>query len=394
MTRSSDATRPRASRGRGRVRVLLAGLIAVGMAIAGLAFAAPANAKTAFPGLELVSTTDCGYNRTTGSATLSATALLPSNSYKVSISTVAGEFQLEDEIAGELRDVTRTYDLAPGDYRAVLLEQVPPSEGWEVTGEVTFTIGACLDLDLSLTTSCSTGASGSLMVTFSDLIAGDDYSYFVEGPATSLYVPFTATGASEDVVVGDLPPGNFYVYVQWNGSTQQGGIYDWRAFAVEPCQPGLAVTLTQCTVAGGTGTANVALSNLVPGVVYTVTGPDGSTQQATAQPSGVTELSFAGLKPGATYDVSIAGTWTVDTPYEEPPFIGGGNFTPLDTVELAVSAEFTLDPCPVATTTAKPGLAATGADGVGSLVTGSLVLLGLGATALVFARSRRVGARQ
>jgi hypothetical protein len=368
--------------------MLLAGLIAVGMAIAGLASAAPANAKTGFPDLQLLSTSDCNYGNT-GTATFSATDLLPSNTYKVTISTGAGELQLEDSLPENVHDSSTTYTLDPGEYRAALFEQAGDAE-WALADEVTFTIGACLELDLSVSTSCSTGADGSAMVTFTGLIPDDQYAYSVEGPATSVYVPFTASGDSEEVVVGDLPPGNFYVYVQWNEATEQGGVYDWRAFAIEPCQPDLTVTVTQCTVAGGTGTVEVALANLVDGVVYTVTGPDGSTQQATAQPSGVTNLTFPAIAAGTDSTVTVEGTWTVDVPYEEPPFIGGGDFVPLDTVALTASTDVTLDPCPAVVVPAgddTTALPATGADPALPIGT-AILLLGLGAAVLAVSRRR------
>ena len=394
MTRSSDPTRPATQRRPWSVRVLLAGLLAVGMAIAGLAFAAPANAKTGFPDLAVISTSDCGYGNV-GTATLSASDLLPSNSYKVTISTAAGELQLEDSLPENIHDRTTTYGLDPGEYRAILFEQVGDAE-WALADEVTFTIGACLELDLSVSSSCSTGADGSAMVTFTGLIAGDEYAYSVEGTDTSRFVPFTATGESQEVVVGDLPPGNFYVYVQWNGSTAQGGVYDWRAFAIEPCQPDLTVTATQCTVAGGTGTVDVALANLVEGVVYTVTGPDGSTRQATAQPSGVTNLTFPSIAAGTSSTVTVEGTWTVDVPYEEPPFIGGGDFVPLDTVTLAANADVTLDPCPAAVVPAgddTTALPATGADPTGPL-TAAFLVLALGGIALAASRRREAPLRR
>ncbi len=389
MTRSSDATRHPSSRGRARVRVLLAGLVAVGMAIAGLAFAAPANAKTGFPSLEVVSTSDCDYENS-GELTYAVSDLLPSNTYKVTLTTVDGT-PVDEWLYQGVHDGSQTTSVAPGEYRLALFEQVSESE-WALAAEGgSFTIGACLELDLSVSPSCSTGADGSVMATFTGLIPGDEYTYFVEGTDTSRYVPFTAAGETEEVVAGDLPPGNFYVYVQWNGSTQQGGVYDWRAFAIQPCQPDLTVTVTQCTVAGGTGTVDVALANLVEGVVYTVTGPGGSTQQATAQPSGVTNLTFPSIAAGTSSTVTVEGTWTVDVPYEEPPFIGGGDFVPLDTVSLTASADVTLDPCPAAVVPASSGgttgLPATGTDPIVP-IGAALLLLGLGAAVLTVSRHR------
>lgn len=382
MPRTSRPDRPSSStRTLRRGRLALAGLMAAGMAIVGLAFAAPAQAKTGFPDLEVTSISDCGYD-SQGELGFAVWDLLPSDVYDVTLTTAAGGAVQAWTFQG-VHDGSATIGLAPGDYRLALSVRVGDSQS-DLMDEATFTIGACLDLNLDLIDpTCSTGDDGVITLVLSGLIVGESYDWWAGG--------FNGTFVAEtDSVAIPLssgsPPGNFIAYVQ---TTDDSPVYDWRAFSIEPCQPDLVVTVTQCTVIAGTGTVDVALSKLVHGVVYTVTGPDGSTQQATAQPSGVTELTFTGLKAGATYDVSVAGAWTVDEPYEEPPYIGGGDFAPLDTVELAASAEFTLVPCPVAAATSTPGLAATGVDGVGPLVAAAIVFLGVGCAAVLAARRRR-----
>ena len=65
--------------------------------------------------------------------------------------------------------------------------------------------------------------------------------------------------------------------------------------------------------------------------------------------------------------MTVEGTWTVDVPWEEPPWVGGGDFVPLETVALSAGADVTLDPCPASTPAkpaAKPGatLPAAGID--------------------------------
>jgi hypothetical protein len=86
----------------------------------------------------------------------------------------------------------------------------------------------------------------------------------------------------------------------------------------------------------------------------------------------------------------------VAEPWEEPPYVGsGGNFTPLETVVLAASADFTLAPCPAAPApaTVKPAaLAESGADAVGDLFAASILLLGLGGAVLFATRLRRTDA--
>ena len=75
-----------------------------------------------------------------------------------------------------------------------------------------------------------------------------------------------------------------------------------------------------------------------------------------------------------------------DPPWEEPPFIGnGGNFVPLETVELFADADFALQPCPAAPATSgtvTPALAATGPDGTTGLLLSALTLLALGGAVL------------
>jgi hypothetical protein len=175
-------------------------------------------------------------------------------------------------------------------------------------------------------------------------------------------------------------------------------MFDWRGFAIEPCQPEITVEVTECTATGGTGSAVVTLSNLVAGVEYDVRVTDrgdaqgtpyGGAKTVTADADGTAQVSVSKLPPGQDFTVWVGGLWTT-IPWEEPPFLGGGgNFTPIESVDLVAQADFTVKPCPVATT--KPALAATGVDGVVPLVAGALVLLGLGGAALLITRRHRAG---
>lgn len=262
----------------------------------------------------------------------------------------------------------------------------------------TFTI-TCPDLDIDdPITTCSTGADGTATFGFTGLIEGEQYAYFVEGIGVSTFDEFIAGGPSHEAAADGLPPGNYYVYAQWQNVPIP--VYDWRGFAVEPCQPEVTIEVTECTVPGGTGSALVTLSNLVAGVEYDVRVTDrgdadgtpyGGVRLVTADEHGAAQLSVSKLPPGQDFTVWIAGVWTT-TPWEEPPFLGGGNFTPIESLDLVGHADFSVKPCSVATTT-KPALAATGVDGVVPLVTGALVLLGLGGAALLVARRRRAASR-
>lgn len=386
MTRSSDAIHPAVPRGRLRVRILLAGLVAVGMAIAGLAFAAPANAKQGFPSLTVIATSDCDYN---DSGQLSYEAYyLYSRGFMVTLTTVAGAAVDEWFYEGDDSGVVTT-EVDPGEYRLSLYERWGDAE-WQLADEASFTIGACSDLDVDLINpTCSTGDDGLITLVLSGLIVGESYDWSAGGFSGTLVAE---SDTVEIPLASGSPPGNYIAYAEWNGDVL---VYDWQAFAIEPCQPELAVTVTQCTVAGGTGTVDVALANLVHGVVYTVTGPDGSTQQATAQPSGVTNLTFPSIAAGTDSTVIVEGTWTVDQPYEEPPYVGGGDFVPLDTVALTASADVHLEPCPAAVVPASSGTAGlppTGTDPAGP-VSSAVLLLGLGALTLLATARRRAGAR-
>lgn len=253
--------------------------------------------------------------------------------------------------------------------------------------------------------SCSTDRDGVTFVTFTNLIAGNPYSFEVVGPEFVVGGPFDAESDVEEREIVGMPPGNYYVYVQEvtaPGETPPN--YDWIAFAVDPCQPAVEAAVTQCTTAGGTGAADVTLSRLVTGVEYAVWvtdagDPDGTPygdpQFVMGDEVAEASASFASLAGGRGYTVWVAGTWTAE-PYEEPPFIGGGNFIPLTTVDLVTSADFSLTACPAEPVTpvapAAPAststLPATGAGGVGGGLLGALALVGLGVGAVVTARLR------
>ncbi|WP_448808673.1 hypothetical protein [Agromyces bauzanensis] len=406
MTRSSDPTRDRSNRRAGRVRMLLAGLVALGMAITGLALAAPAAAEEETPAFDStleIAVTDCGTYGGQGVLHYVVHDMYPSYRDFITVTDAADTIVHE---ATYLDDTEFEADvpLSPGEY--TIIYTVERETGGANIDEQTFTIGACPDLDVSVTTTCSTGVDGSATFEFTGLVEGEEYRYEVvgDGTGTSLSGSFIAGGPSEAVVVGELPPGNFYVYVQWQPeeptlAAPPPPMFDWRGFAVEPCQPAITVEVTECVATGGTGSALVTLSNLVAGVEYDVRvtdagdpdgAPYGGAHTVTADEHGTAQLSFSKLPPGADFTVWVAGLWST-TPWEEPPFIGGGNFTPLEEFDLVAQADFTLKPCPVAASTS--GLAATGTDGVGALVLGALVLLGLGGAALFVARRRRTGAR-
>ena len=115
--------------------------------------------------------------------------------------------------------------------------------------------------------------------------------------------------------------------------------FDWVGFAIEPCQPEIGVEVTECAASGGTGAADITLSNLVAGVEYEVWVTDrgvadgipvGAALTVTGAADGTAALEASGLPAAHEYTVWVEGVWVAE-PWEEPPFIGGGGgFTPLE----------------------------------------------------------------
>jgi hypothetical protein len=299
--------------------------------------------------------------------------------------------------------------LAPGLYsiNVSIFDEAP-----EVWG--TFTVDACPpDVDVAVTPlGCSTGDSGEAMLTLSGLVPGQLYTYSVTGPTFEVGGMLDEVGETEEIELVGMPPGNYVAYAEQvvlqpeaAAAVPAAPNFDWIGFAIEPCQPEIVVELTECTAAGGTGAAVFTLSNLVAGVEYSVRVTDrgvadgtpyGEVLTVTGAADGTGSVEASGLPGAHEYTVWVDGVWVAE-PWEEPPFIGGGNFTPLETVVLAVSADFTLAPCPAAPSTvpATPAaLAATGAGGVGGLLTGSMLLLGFGGMSLFAARRRGTNARE
>ncbi|SDT02948.1 LPXTG-motif cell wall anchor domain-containing protein [Agromyces flavus] len=376
--------------------MLSTGVVASGLAIASLVIAAPASAEeTPASSLEITATTDCVTYGGSGSIEVTLTGLDPEVDYVVEVLTDGGELALSDEVLGST-EASLTYTLAPGGYRLGLL-----LDGVELDSE-SATIGACPDLGVTAApVSCSLGRDGVTMARFTGLIPGESYSFEVVGPDFLVGGPFDADTETVDRELVGMPPGNYYVYVQWRpseGETAPVPMYDWIAFAVEPCQPSLEVAATQCTTAGGDGTLHVLLGDLLPGIEYLVdiidadSGALVDTGPVVADDAG--EAGFdVDLPPGATYTVLVSGTWTAD-PYEEPPFIGGGNFVPLETVELVATADVTLAPCPVAPVTPQhpstpAALPATGAGDTTGLAAAGLLLLAMGSALLLSRRGAR-----
>jgi len=395
-----------ASRGRPRWRGLMAGLLAAGIAAAGLAAAAPAAAEetpvVAESTLE-ISTTACGTYGGQGSLHYIVRDPYPFYRDFITVTDAADAVVHEATYLGDT-EFEADVDLDPGAY--TIRYTVERETGGANIDVQEFTIGACPDLDIAVTpVRCSTWENGEALITLTGLIPGLGYAYSVVGPDTLVGGPLDEVAETEEIELIGLPPGNYYATIDWiptDGQEVPAPVFDWVGFSVEPCQPTIQVVVTQCTAAGGTGGATLTLGSLVDGIEYTVWvtavgAPDGDTygdpRLVTGDQSGTATLEFESLPGGRDYSVWVSGTWDAG-PWEEPPFVGsGGNFVPLETVELTASADFSVEACPAAPV--KPAstttLPATGADGIGPLA-GSMLLIGLGGAALLLGRRRGAGA--
>jgi hypothetical protein len=400
MSRSSLAVST-GSRTRWLWRALTTTLAAALLAGAGLAAASPAAAKRiSDPFLEASVGCSTGDD---GAGVLQLSGLFEGYDFTWAVTgegySVGGTFVgtgYDAEIAIE--------GLAPGVYAtSVAIEHFEP-----VLGE--FTVEACApDPGVAVTPlACSTGDNGEALVTLTGLANGI-ITWNVRGPNFVVGGSLDEFGETEEIDLVGMPPGNYYAYVEWHPFAGEGPapvpVYDWVGFAIEPCQPVVEVEATECTTAGGTGALHVSLSTLVDGVEYLVWVTDqgvtdgtpyGEVQTVTGDPTGTAQLDVSSLPGGRAYTVWVDGVWEAIPPWEEPPFLGnGGNFDPLESVVLATSADFSLQPCPAAPV--KPAstttLPATGPDGVGGALLAAVALLGFGVAALLTTRRHKTRAR-
>jgi hypothetical protein len=407
MRRSSLPTKATSGR-RSRWRALLAGVVVAGIAMGGLAAAAPAAAEDTpvVPASTLeIAVTACGSYG--GQGVLNYIVRDPNAFYRDFIWIRDATNAIVHEAAYlDGTEFEADVDLDPGTY--TIQYSVEHETGAATIDVQTFTIGECPDLGVSVTPlACSTDRTGEALLTLTGLASGI-ITYDVQGPSFAVGGSLDEFGETEEIDLVGMPPGNYYAYVEWHPFAGEGPppapVFDWVGFAIEPCQPVGEVEVTQCTVAGGTGSATVTLSTLVAGVEYAVWVTDagaaegesyGEPQFVTGDSTGTASLTFGSLPGGRDYTVWVDGVWQAIPPWEEPPFIGnGGNFDPLESVVLATSADFSLQPCPAAPV--KPAstmtLPPTGPDGVGGALLAAVALLGLGGVALLLARRRLAGA--
>jgi hypothetical protein len=309
------------------------------------------------------------------------------------VSVFDGEDNLVDEVTysdGE-GDAYAVWQVPPGEYTVVVTWGVGDIE-FELFVE-TVTIEECV-APLAVTaeaTGCSLGDDGTALVSLSGLVVGEDYDwiligddYFLEGTLEDV------VATTLDVDFGDLPPGNYVFAIEW---TENTSVYAEAGFFVEPCEPDITVVVHECPAYGGEGGAVVKLSNLVEGLTYEVWIVDqhengvvyGEVQAVVGDATHMAEVDVSPLPAGKDYTAWVYAPWM-------PPG-GTSDWGEVDWFEVSASVDFSLKPCPAAPPTpakpAKPaGLATTGTDDTGGLMTAALILLGLGGAALV-ARGRR-----
>ncbi|MGX5696953.1 hypothetical protein ACWKWP_12200, partial [Agromyces soli] len=313
---------PKPDRWTSRLRALVSLSAIAALVVAGLAlFAAPADALVPMKQAEesvLLSGGGCeGYTEVP--LTMSIAGNYSGEPYEVVVSS--GEVVVEQLvlIGNKIDPPTTSFQLPAGDY----LVAVSRTDG---NGEVRFaeaipaTVAACPDLDVTATaTRCSTGSDGAATVGVTGLIVGAQYRSALSGGGIEFSADSVAESESSSSDLPSLPPGNYTLWVQWlpgPDETADPTAFDWAAFAVEPCQPSIAVAVAQCTVAGGTAGGTATLSQLVAGVEYTVgaydaAAPDGAplAEPVTAMgdATGAATVDLGALPPGRDVVVRVDG---------------------------------------------------------------------------------------
>lgn len=317
------------------------------------------------------------------------TNLEPSNKYELWL-----DGQLMDSGNGG-QSIGFSEVLDPGDYELTVKMFDASGKNLLLEFTVEFTVEACPDLGLDVTPdACSIGDNGGASMLFTGLIAGEEYSWYVSGNGGYFDEgTFEATGDTETVTLSGLPPDHYYAFVAWvpGGAnlvdSQEPEVWaeDW--FTVEPCEPEITVTVTECPTMGGKGSALVQLSNLVEGVEYDVwvtargdeSGPTfGTVHTVVGNADGKASVNFASLPAPGEYTAWVEGefSWphatTVLSIIENPGY---------ETVTLKDHVDFALKACP-------PALPATGLDPLQAL-TMSMLLGGAGALVVAAGRLRR-----
>jgi hypothetical protein len=179
--------------------------------------------------------------------------------YRVIVLDSEGNPAADGFISEETGTVSLFWALPPGDYTITLEQSIIEGE-WELLDEQAFSISACPDLDVTVTTdNCSTGNDGHAIVIFTGLIEGEVYDFSVDGPdAYRIFGGFIADAPSSEVELGSAPPGDFTASIEFvpgPGAELVPSEVATTTFTVVPCPPpakpvkpaGLAVTGTERT---------------------------------------------------------------------------------------------------------------------------------------------------
>jgi hypothetical protein len=323
--------------------------------------------------------------------------LQPNVDYRVTVWDSSDTLVAQFGWSGVSGDVNGNAGLAPGDY-TITVEQSIIADVWEQIDEQSFTIEECPPVMVieveAAATGCSLGDDGTALVSISGLVPGEEYSWLLSGDDYEASgVLDQVTSESLDVPFADLPPGNYFFYIRWQEGEE---IIDAQAtFFVEPCPPNIAVVVKECPAYGGEGGAVVKLSDLVEGLTYEVWVVDahqngvvyGDVKSVVGDATHMAEVDMSPLPAGKDYTAWVYAPWM-------PP--GGiSQWGDVNWFEVSASVDFSLKPCPAAPVTpvTPAGLAVTGTNDPGGLVTAALILLGLGGAALVGRGRRRAESR-
>jgi len=342
------------------------------------------------PGIDVVVTSCIDGETGNGLLEVFFTGLLPGLEYTVSVYDSDNNFVDDVTLTGVAGDDDVSWELPPGEYTVVVTWGIGDVE-FELLAETVVVEECLLPLDvMAAATGCSLGDDGTALVSLSGLVVGEEYDWELNGDDYALADTLVAPSEALDVPFGDLPPGNYLFSIVW---TEDDSVYAEAGFFVEPCEPDITVVVTECPAYGGEGGAVVKLSNLVEGLTYEVWIVDqhengvvyGDVQAVVGDATHMAEVDVSPLPAGKDYTAWVYAPWM-------PPG-GMSEWGDVDWFEVSASVDFSLKPCPAAPPTpakpAKPaGLASTGTDDTGGLVTAALILLGLGGAARV-ARGRR-----
>lgn len=181
--------------------------------------------------------------------------------YLVEVWNSDGDLVVDQSFTGETGTVGGSLPVPPGEYSVTLSQSIIEGE-WEIIAEQSFTIGACPELGVTVTPGvCSTGDDGTATVLFAGLIEGEGYDFVIDGPGDYMvFGGFIASGPTEELVLGNLPPGSYVASIEWNSGDEESSVVSASVdFSVNPCPvvPTTPAAPVKPAVLAATGTDGV-----------------------------------------------------------------------------------------------------------------------------------------